>query len=75
MTIQLLNNGIRLKENYTANNTEHTEAIAEYIKHVTQIPYNVYGHYDMQVKVSYIGYMKDPHITTDDVTQQIRKIN
>ena len=29
----------------------------------------------MQAKVSYIGYMGDPHITTDDdVTQQIRKI-
>ena len=28
----------------------------------------------MQAKVSYIGYMEDPHITTDDVPQQIRKI-
>ena len=28
----------------------------------------------MQAKVSYIGYMEDPHITTGDVTQQIRKI-
>ena len=26
----------------------------------------------MQAKVSYIGYMEDPYITTD-VTQQIRK--
>ena len=41
---------------------------------MTQIPYNLYEHYDMQAKVSYIGYMEDPHITTDDVTQQIRKI-
>ena len=29
----------------------------------------------MQAKVRYIGYMEDPHITTDDVTPQIRKIN
>ena len=50
------------------------EAIAEYRNHVTKIPYNLYEHYDMQAKVSYIGYMEDPHITTDDVTQQIRKI-
>ena len=28
----------------------------------------------MQAKVSYTGYMEDPQITTDDVTQQIRKI-
>ena len=35
---------------------------------------NLYEHYDMHAKVSYIGYMEDPHITTDDVTQQIREI-
>ena len=50
------------------------EAIAEYRNHVTQIPYNLHKHYDMQAKVSYIGYMEDPYITTDDDTQQIRKI-
>ena len=28
----------------------------------------------MVAKVRYIGYMEDPHITTADVTQQIKKI-
>ena len=28
----------------------------------------------MQANVSYVGYTEDPHITTDDVTQQIRKL-
>ena len=41
---------------------------------MTQIPYNLHEHYDMQAKASYIGYMEDPHITPDYVTQQIRKI-
>ena len=41
---------------------------------MAHVPYNLYEHYDMQAKVSYIGYMDDPHITTDDVTQQIRKL-
>ena len=41
---------------------------------MTQIPYNLHEHYGMQAKVSYIGYMEDPHTTTYDVTQQIRKI-
>ena len=50
------------------------EAIAEYRNHVTHITYNLHEHYNMQAKVSYIGYMEDPHITTDDVTQQTRKI-
>ena len=27
----------------------------------------------MVAKVRYIGYMEDPHITTADVTQQIKK--
>ena len=53
---------------------QKNEAIAEYRNHVTGIPYNSYKHHDMQAKVSYIGYMEDPHITTDDVTQQIRKV-
>ena len=28
----------------------------------------------MVAKVRYIEYMEDPHITTDDVTQQTKKI-
>ena len=28
----------------------------------------------MGAKVRYLGYMEDPHIITDDVTQQIKKI-
>ena len=39
-----------------------------------QIPYKLHEHYDMQAKLRYIGYMEDPHITTEDVRQQIRKI-
>ena len=34
---------------------------------IIQILYRLHEHYD-------IGYMEDPHITTDDVTQQIKKI-
>ena len=54
--------------------SESESAIAEYRNHGTPIPYHLYEHYDMQAKVSYIGYTEDPHITIDDVTQQIRKI-
>ena len=63
-----------LKRELYSKEYKKIEAIAEYRNHVTQIPYNLHEHYDMQAKVSYIGYMEDPHITTDDVTQQIRKI-
>ena len=45
-----------------------------YRNHATQIPNNLHEHYDMQAKVSYIGYMEDPHIPTNDVAQQIKKI-
>ena len=47
---------------------QKVEAIAECRNHVTQIPYKLHEHYDIHAKVRYIGYMEDPHITTDDVT-------
>ena len=38
------------------------------------MPYRLHEHYNMVAKVRYMGYMEDPHITTADVTQQIKKI-
>ena len=59
---------------HTVNEYKINEAIAEYRNSTIQIPYRLHEHYDMVAKVRYIGYMKDPHITTADVTQQIKKI-
>ena len=54
MTTQLPNNVTHYKENDTAKNTKKVEAIAKYKINVTQIPYILHKHYDMQVKVRYI---------------------
>ena len=63
-----------LKRELYSNEYKRNEAIAEYRNSTIQIPYRLHEHYDMVAKVRYIGYMEDPHITTADVTQQMKKI-
>ena len=63
-----------LKRELYGNEYKRNEAIAEYRNSTIQIPYRLHEHFDMVAKVRYIGYMEDPHITTADVTQQIKKI-
>ena len=63
-----------LKRELYSNKYKRNETIAEYRNSTIHIPYRLHEHYDMVAKVRYIGYMEDPHITTADVTQQIKKV-